>query len=81
MMVEIRPKTGNITPTLPGLFIQLSPTIYESGRALAPGWDIHAVEAEWRTWIEKKGITPRRADAHFLAFCKRRGKHPDYMKA
>jgi Replication initiator protein A len=77
-MVEIRPKTGSFTPTLPGLFIRLSHEIYEKARSVAPGWDIHTVEAEWREWIAKKGITPRRADAHFLAFCKRRGAFPGF---
>jgi Replication initiator protein A len=79
-IVEIRPKSGNFTPTLPGLLIRLSPAIYETGRALAPGWDIHTIESEWRAWIEKKGITPRRAEAHFLAFCKRRGQYPGFIK-
>jgi hypothetical protein len=77
-MVEIRPKTDGFTPTLPGLLIRLGQEVYESARSLAPGWDIHAVEVEWRAWIEKKGITPRRAEAHFLAFCKRRGVHPSH---
>lgn len=75
-IVVIRPKAGHVTPALPGLFIRLSPNVYETGKALAPGWDIHAMESEWRTWIERKGIAPRMADAHFLSFCKRRGQPP-----
>jgi plasmid replication initiation protein len=78
-MVEMRPKEGGgVTSPLPGLFIQLKPESYELGRAYAPGWDIHGLESEWRAWIEKKSITPHRADAHFLAFCKRRGKYPGF---
>jgi hypothetical protein len=72
-MVEIRAKPGSQPPALPAL--QLRPESYERGRELAPGWDIHALEADWRDWIAKKGILPRLLDAHFLAFCKRRGKH------
>lgn len=77
-MVEMRPKTGTRTPVLPGLFIALNPDSYEIARGLAPGWDVHALEGEWRDWIAKKSITPQRADAHFLAFCKRRGKYPGF---
>jgi hypothetical protein len=76
-MVEMRGKAG-FTPTLPGLFIRLQTDTYEIGRRLAPGWDIHAIESDWRAWIAKKQITPHRADAHFLAFCKRRGKYPGF---
>lgn len=78
-MVEMRPKkTGGYTPPLPGLFIHLKPETYELARGYASGWDIHGLEAEWRDWIVKKSITPQRADAHFLAFCKRRGKFPGF---
>jgi hypothetical protein len=77
-MVEMRPKLGAVTPPLPGLFIRLSDETYELGRQYAPGWDIHALESDWRSWIEKKQITPARADSHFLAFCKRRGKYPGF---
>ncbi len=78
-MVEMRPKgDGNRTalPVLPG--VQLRPDTHELGRQYAPGWDIHALEAEWRDWLVKKKIDPHRADAHFLAFCKRRGKYPGF---
>ena len=74
-MVTIRPKTGTSTPTLPGLFLRLKPETFDAARRLAQGWDIHGVEAEWRDWVTKKSITPHKADAHFLSFCKKRGKH------
>lgn len=80
-MVEMRPKapTPEHNPLASkGLFIRLREETLEQGRLHAPGWDIYAIEADWRTWIEKKGITPYRADAHFLAFCKRRGKFPGF---
>lgn len=74
-MVEIRAKPGLPPPAPPGPALQLRAESYELGRELAPGWDIHALEADWRDWIAKKGIVPRLLDSHFLAFCKRRGKH------
>ena len=74
-MVEIRAKPGLPPPALPGPALRLLAESYELGRELAPGWDIHALEADWRDWIAKKGIVPRLLDSHFLAFCKRRGKH------
>lgn len=76
-MVEMRSKSG-ASLRLPGIFISLDPDIHEKARQLAPGWDVHALESEWRDWIAKKGITPHRASAHFLAFCKRRGKYPGF---
>lgn len=78
-MVEMRTKTAaHATPHLPGLFISLKAETYDLARAYAPGWDVHGLEGEWRAWIEKKSITPHRADSHFLAFCKRRGKYPGF---
>jgi hypothetical protein len=78
-MVEMRPKTsGQPRPALQHALFPLAPETYERSRQLAPGWDIHALEADWRAWVSKKGITPRRADAHFMAFCKRRGKYPGF---
>ena len=78
-MVEIRRKSGPVRAALPGEGkILLKTETYERARGFAPGWDIHAIEADWRNWIDKKAITPRHADAHFLAFCKRRGKYPGF---
>ena len=77
-MVEMRPKVGTQRPSLPLFALELQAETYERARELAAGWDVHGLEAEWRAWIGKKAITPRRADAHFLAFCKRRGKYPGF---
>ena len=46
---------------------------HEQARKLAPGWDIYALENEWRAWVYDKSIDVKDADNHFLAFCKRRG--------
>ena len=77
-MVEMQPKHGAEPPPLPLLGLSLLPETYERGRALAPGWDIHGLEGDWREWIAKKDIAPREPNAHFLAFCKRRGRYPGF---
>lgn len=76
-MVEMKPKTKD-TPTLPGLFIRLREDTYERAKELAAGWDVYGLEGEWREWLQKKSLVPRAPDAHFLAFCKRRGQYPGF---
>jgi hypothetical protein len=48
---------------------------YEIARMASPGWDIYALEREWREWITE---LPRDPDAAFIGFCRkwyeRRGK-------
>lgn len=58
-------------PTPPALTAEtgsLAPETYHDARALAPGWDIHYLEKEWRDWITEP---PRNADAAFLGFCRK----------
>lgn len=76
-MVEMRLKVGTRTPQLPNLF-SLAPETYDLARLHARGWDVHALESEWRAWLEKQGITPHKPDTLFIAFCKRRGAHADF---
>jgi plasmid replication initiation protein len=45
----------------------------EKARKVAKGWDLQVLEAEWREWIDTKAIEVQAPDAHFLAFCKKRG--------
>ena len=56
----------------------LQSTTYEAGHQYAPGWDIYALEAQWREWLIRRALSPRDPDAHFLAFCKKRGKYPGF---
>lgn len=77
-IVFMRPKGEIAPPPLPLFGNLLKSETYERARDLATGWDIHGLESDWREWIEKKGITPRDHDAHFLSFCKRRGRYPGF---
>ena len=45
----------------------------EMAKKAARGWDIYALETEWRDWVRSKAIEVQAADAHFVAFCKKRG--------
>lgn len=51
----------------------LNPETYVHARRVAPGWDVHMLEHQWRSWIEE---VPKNADAAFLGFCKKRGMTP-----
>ena len=42
---------------------------FHDARQLAPGWDIHHLEMEWRTWLGENEIEPKRPTRHFLKFC------------
>ena len=47
----------------------LAPETYAEARTHAPGWDVYAIEADWRRWCESEEIEPRNPDRHFLKFC------------
>ena len=57
-------------------FISLRPETYEKVKVVAPGWDVHALEQQWREWISKKKEPPRRPDSAFIAFCRKKGPCP-----
>jgi hypothetical protein len=46
----------------------LDPETYHDARTLAPGWDVHYLEQQWREWMMEP---PRDADAAFLGFCRK----------
>jgi hypothetical protein len=57
--------------------VRLKTPTYETARKFAPGWDIYALEAEWREWgQQRKEWPPTNPDGAFIAFCKRRGMAP-----
>jgi plasmid replication initiation protein len=44
---------------------------FEKAKKIAPGFDIYALEREWREWIEGKE-KPKTPDAAFVAFCRKK---------
>lgn len=45
---------------------------YEAARQVCPGWDIFAVEAEWRVWMEDGGMEmPANPDRAFIGFARK----------
>ena len=50
----------------------LQPETYEKASVAAPGWDIYALEQQWREWVAKKKEPPKRPDAAFVAFCRKK---------
>ena len=77
-VVIVRPKKGVAQAALPfstSRFV-LKPDTHDDVRKAAPGWDVHALESEWRVWVAEKGIEVRNPDAHFVSFCAKRGPYP-----
>ena len=61
---------GTMSPALPleGFVPPLKPETHDHARRVAPGWDIHYLEREWRDWVVEP---PRDADAAFVGFCRK----------
>jgi plasmid replication initiation protein len=51
----------------------LAPATYEAARGMRPGWDVYALEAEWRAWWVETG-RPRLGspDKAFLGWLRRK---------
>ena len=43
--------------------------IYGDVRNVAPGWDVHYLEQEWRSWLGENEIVPKNPERHFVKFC------------
>lgn len=53
----------------PGPYVPaLDAETYHDARTVAPGWDVHYLEAQWREWITEP---PRNADEAFIGFCRK----------
>ena len=52
----------------------LSTGAHERARKAAPGWDVHALEVEWRAWVADRGVAVQEPDAHaaIVSFCRSR---------
>lgn len=48
--------------------IFLKSETYDEARVAAPGWDVHYLESEWRSWMKERPKSPDRA---FVGFCKK----------
>lgn len=75
--VVVKPKREASQTALPLSLssLRLSADIHEAARRFAPGWDLHHLESEWRSWTLDKGISVADPDKHFLSFCKKRGAY------
>ncbi len=67
-IIEVTRKRSDVIDTNAGL--TLMPETLEAARALAPGWDIYALEAEWQAFAVQ--TPPRDADAAFLGWIRSR---------
>ncbi len=47
----------------------LDADIYGDARNVAPGWDVHYLEQEWRGWLGENEIVPKNPERHFVKFC------------
>ena len=75
-LVRVTPRVAVIEPGPggPGLGGPLlAEATHDRARALAPGWDVHALEADWRAFWARSGRPRLRApDRAFLGFVARR---------
>lgn len=58
-----------LLPVMNSLTLQIS--TYEKAKKAAPGWDVYALEREWREWSADKE-SPQSPDAAFIAFCRKK---------
>ena len=52
-------------------FLHLKTKTYEQAKQCAPGFDVYALEADWREATKKNGVEIRDPDSAFLAWCRR----------
>lgn len=48
---------------------RLDADVFGDARNAAPGWDIHYLEQEWRSWLGEHEIVPKHPERHFVKFC------------
>jgi hypothetical protein len=54
---------------------RLPTTAYEQAGKAAPGWDVYALERQWREWMQGKP-EPKNPSGAFVNFCKEKAKKP-----
>ena len=74
--VIVRPKKDQVVDPLPASVLSVDEDkTFEAARRLAPGWDMHGLVADWREWVNNKGMAVQNPDANFLSFCRARGPY------
>ncbi|MDJ0630809.1 MAG: replication initiator protein A [Rhodobacter sp.] len=69
-ILRVTPRAAVIEP---GDRPRLDPETLRAARALAPGWDVHALESDWAAWWARTGRPRLRApDKAFLAWVSKR---------
>ena len=63
-----------LQPLIEGASLPLRSETYEKARAAAPGFDVYALEQDWREWIARKGKLPKNPDSAFIGFCRRKAQ-------
>lgn len=72
-VLRVRPRDHLLEPAAPLAAPRPSPDALETARALVPGLDVHALEAEWRdVWLRTGRRRLRAPDAAFLGWVKKR---------
>lgn len=62
-------KPASAAPVLLPWSGALNSEVHADARSAAPGWDVYALEQEWRNWLAENDITPNHPEKHFLKFC------------
>lgn len=73
MIIFTNRRSDEPKPLPPALAaIRLDPEAYHDARTVAPGWDVHALEQEWRSWMaEMDSDLPRNPTKAFVGFCRK----------
>ena len=71
LMVFRNRRMGQVVEAAPGPSdLHLAPDTHDAARRVAPGWDVHLLEAEWRAWMKGRRPAPKHPDRAYLGFCK-----------
>lgn len=67
-MVTFRNRGTMFPPEAPVWSGHIDQETYHDAKQVAPGWDIHYLEREWREWITE---APKHPDKAFIGFCRK----------
>jgi plasmid replication initiation protein len=70
-VLDPRNKTAEIISPRMVNFLSLKTVTYEKAKEIAPGYDIYALEEDWRRTTQNNGLKLQNPDAAFLAWCKK----------